>query len=465
MATIGRINVDLVARTKPFRRGLADARNAAKSFAGGLGAAAGKAVGLLSAVTGVAGAAGLIMLTKNAYETVDAAGKLSDRLGISTEALTGLQHAASLAGVGNENLGKSLERLARLQGDVATGDRTAIEAFEQLGLKATEVAAMSPEKAFSKISDSIAGLSSQTQRAAAAYAIFGRQGQELLPMIQKGSEALAATAAEAEQLGTSFSRVDAAQVEAANDAITRLSSVFTGIFQQIAIQLAPFVTDLANRLIGVASSGDTMGDRVRAVLQWVATGVGHVADTLHLLEAGWHTIGSVFERVKQGILIGLAAIATATERILEHLPGATDAAIRVHMVAWELNKQAKEAGQSAAEEWQKALSAADDFIAGKNSGKVAAYFGDIKAQAKSAAEDSVKAMAQVGTGSLVNLADRQKKKTIRQGDFREAALSRVAFNGPSSGSRSQEVRDPQLLEVIRLLKNISRTAALGPVAG
>ncbi len=76
-----------------------------------------------------------------------------------------------------------------------------------------------------------------TERATAAIELFGKSGQSLLPLLMQGSEGIAAAQREAEKLGLSFSRIDAHQVEQANEAIVRLKAVFTGIGNQLAIQL------------------------------------------------------------------------------------------------------------------------------------------------------------------------------------------------------------------------------------
>ncbi len=80
-----------------FRRGLDKTGQAMKRMA------------KVGAVMTVAAAAGLAYMVKRQMDAIDVIAKLSDRLGIATEDLVGLQHAASISGVSTESLNKSLD--------------------------------------------------------------------------------------------------------------------------------------------------------------------------------------------------------------------------------------------------------------------------------------------------------------------------------------------------------------------
>src|SRR5207247_2365101 len=104
------------------------------------------------------------------------------------------------------------------------------------------------------IADKISKIENPAERATAAMQIFGKSGQQLLPLMMSGAEGLAAAQKEAEKLGLTYNRVDAAKVEAANDSMTRMKAVVTGVGNQLAIQLAPFIDAAATKLTALASS-------------------------------------------------------------------------------------------------------------------------------------------------------------------------------------------------------------------
>src|SRR5689334_10226048 len=130
MATIASLSVMLTANIGSFAAGMSKAVAPLKEFGGHVASVGSKIAGLTSLVTG----GGLLVLVHHAMEGMDATAKLSDRLGIATEKLGGLQHAARLAGVGSEELTGGLEKMLKAIGEAATGGGEAQATFAKLGL-------------------------------------------------------------------------------------------------------------------------------------------------------------------------------------------------------------------------------------------------------------------------------------------------------------------------------------------
>lgn len=238
-----------------FRRGLDITGRAMKRMA---------KVGAVMTVAAVAGSAYMI---KRQMEAIDVIAKLSDRLGIATEDLVGLQHAASISGVSTEALNKSLDMFVRRLGEMTMGSGEAQRGLEMLGLTTEELIRLSPAEAMGIAADKINRLETQAEKAAAAYFLFGRAGAQLVTMFAVGSEGLREFQREAERLGLTFSRFDAAQIEAANDALTRARATMTGLFRTATIELAPYIEALADKFVDVATSGEGMGANVVNVFE------------------------------------------------------------------------------------------------------------------------------------------------------------------------------------------------------
>src|SRR5690606_34764598 len=100
--------------------------------------------------------------------------KLADRLGLTTEALAGLNHAAELSGVSQESLSRSMEKMLNTIGEAAGGSKTATVALGRLGLSAEQMASMSADQQLAAIADGLNSVASPAERAAAAQDIFGR---------------------------------------------------------------------------------------------------------------------------------------------------------------------------------------------------------------------------------------------------------------------------------------------------
>lgn len=287
MATIAKLNVKLTAGIGGFASAFGKAGKSVTSFAAEAAGAATKLTGLVGGLAALATGGGLAILVKGQMEAIDSTAKLSDRLNISTERFAGLEHAANLAGVSNELLTGSLEKMLKAIGGITDDGESAADVFKRLGLSAQNLANMPTDQAFSKIADSLTKVTNASDRATLASQMFGRNGQALLPLLLSGADGIKAAQVEAEKLGLTFSRIDAAKVEAANDAMTRAGEVFTGMGRTLAVELSPFIDAMATKFTDAATSGKGMGDKVVSAVELIATGVAKAADGVSLLEASF----------------------------------------------------------------------------------------------------------------------------------------------------------------------------------
>lgn len=273
MANIARLNVDLVARTAAFTRGLSSARSALNSFISPLGAvtAAAGALGM----TLSAGAA--VAFVKSRMEEIDVLAKTADALGATTEGLIAYRHGANLAGVGAEAFDKSLGKMVINIGEAMNGSKTAADAFNALGLNVNALRGLSADQQFYAITAAMETIENQTQRVGIAYDIFGRQGVAMLNVMKDGVEGLNTAWDDADKLGLIFSREEAAQVEAANDAMTRVGEAVKGVGNQLAIALAPRIEAASNMLTDFISQWDEIGPKIENVAKTSVKGFALMA--------------------------------------------------------------------------------------------------------------------------------------------------------------------------------------------
>ena len=238
---------------------------------------------LAGAALAAAGIYGIGYMIKQQMAAIDATAKLSDRLGIATEALVGLQHAAQISGVEAETLNKSLEIFSRRLGEVDMGVGQATYALDKLGLDYKMLIDRSPAEAIGIVADQIASLKTQSEKAAAANYLFGRSGQQLLNLFDQGSKGIAEFQREAERLGLTFSRFDAAKVERANDALTRAKSVMIGLFRSATIEIAPYIDAAATAFANWATEGEGVGIKVTHIFEGVTLSIITAAEETETL--------------------------------------------------------------------------------------------------------------------------------------------------------------------------------------
>lgn len=189
----------------------------------------------VSAAAGAA-AAGIALFAKRATDMVDQLGKMSQRLGVSVEALSALKHAAALSDVSLEQLGVGLRQLSKNMADMQAGTGEARMAFRALGisvedsqgrLKGTEAMLIELAERFSKMENSSA-------KTAVAMRLFGESGAQLIPLLNQGSAGLTEMRQEAERLGIVFSGDAARSAQDFNDNVTRLQGAVDGLQVKLA---------------------------------------------------------------------------------------------------------------------------------------------------------------------------------------------------------------------------------------
>jgi hypothetical protein len=322
MSVLSTLVIDLKGNSAHFQKELQQANRKSKSFAKKVRANSAAVVKSLGTI-GTVGAVALGAIYKQSSANIDALAKQADKLGMTTRALGGLHHAADLTGVSSKALNKGLLDMTVKIQDATKGMGEGKEAIKELGLDANELAKMSPDKAFIAISEAMKGVEHHGNKVAIAYDLFGAKGVDLLNTLAMGEVALNKAAKEAEILGLALNRVDAAKVEAANDAMTRSAGVVTGLGNTITVSLAPYVKGISDEFYNAALEAGGFGEFTTNALNSVVQAVAYTANVIHGLKAVWMVVKLASAAAITGILEGLEWLDSGLTSFLNALPGVT----------------------------------------------------------------------------------------------------------------------------------------------
>ena len=320
MSVLSTLVIDLKGNSAHFQNELKKANSKSKSFAKSVRANSAAVVKSLGAI-GTVGAVALGAIYKQSAANIDALAKQADKLGITTQALAGLHHAADLTGVSSKALNKGLLDMTVKVQDAAKGTGEAKDALKELNLNAQVLAKMSPDQQFKKIAEAMKGVEHHGNKVAIAYDLFGAKGTDLINTLALGEAGLNKTAKEAELLGISLNRVDAAKVEAANDSMAKSAGVFTGIGNAITIGLSPYVNALSDEFYNSALEVGGFGEFTTTALNAVVQAVAYTANVIHGLKAVWQVVKLASAAAITGILEGLEWLDSGLTSFLNSLPG------------------------------------------------------------------------------------------------------------------------------------------------
>lgn len=286
-STIGTLKIEIEAGIARLERDMKQAARSVESASNSIKGAISGVQTAFAALAAVVGVGAFGALVRQSFEAIDANAKLADRLGITTQTLAGLQHAANLANVSQQTLITASRHLATGISEAAAGTGEAKRAFDMLGLSAQNLLRLPMDQQLSVIIDRLRGVENVTQRNALAADIFGARATEMLNLISGGSQALQEAAEDAKAWGLALDRVDSAKVEAANDAILRVQGAAKGVSNTIAVVLSPVIADLAERFASAAKESGGFRDTIQSVLDWIVKGAAFAADAIRGLQVVW----------------------------------------------------------------------------------------------------------------------------------------------------------------------------------
>ena len=248
MATIGELAVNIVANTRGLSRGSRKARKEFKAIANTAKKTLRTIRNVGVGLTGI-GAVGVVAGLRQAAIELDSIAKTSDKLGIASEKLMGLRHAAELTGVSSNTLDMALQRMTRRVAEAAQGTGEAVKALKELGIDARAFAQLGIDQQFSILADKMKGVATQGDRVRLSMKLFDSEGVALVNTLGLGSAGLAEMQKEANDLGIAIDRNALKKVEEMNDAITRMKSALGGVGIAIVIEMAPSVQETIDGLV------------------------------------------------------------------------------------------------------------------------------------------------------------------------------------------------------------------------
>lgn len=232
---------------------------------------------LTSALAGLAGAAGFGAAIKASLDAQDQIGKLSTRIGASTEALSQYKFVAEQTGVSFQTLTMGWQRMTRRVAEAANGTGEAKEAIKELGLEATALNQLAPEKQFEALAQAIRKVEQPADQVRLAMKLFDSEGVALLQTIKQTADETANLKARADELGLTLSQEQTAAAARANDAMNELKSAFNGMTIQLTESLGPAITEvvklMTEALPEITKFGshivDRVGIEIAAIWDWL----------------------------------------------------------------------------------------------------------------------------------------------------------------------------------------------------
>jgi len=228
------------------------------------------------------GVSSVVAFGRELLNTADQLVKVADRTGLTT---TEVQKLQFIAGQSGNSIDELTGAISRLQNNLISGEKSAVNAVKVLGLNLTALKAASPFEQLQMIATEIAKIPDPAARAAIAIDLFGRTGAAILPTLisdfQKLGEAAPvmsdATVRALDQAGDAIGKFQMQLKVWAAESYNFLGRLFDQFVNFIRRGTASLldgiagVMELQAKIPGVAALWGALGiniDAVRQKAQW-----------------------------------------------------------------------------------------------------------------------------------------------------------------------------------------------------
>lgn len=289
------------------------------------------------------GAKALAEFIKFCGESIKASAEYADNIltmasttGLTTEQLQEMQYMAELVDVSVDTITGSMSKLTKNMASAKNGSASMAKNFEDLGVSITDANGnlRDNEDVFADVITALGNIENETERDAAAMAIFGKSAQDLNPLIEAGADTLEAFKQEAHDMGYVLDDETLGSLGEMDNAFQRLDKVVETAQNQIGAMLAPVITDITNKFIEWASSVDweAVGamveqfiNKVIEVVNWLAPIVSNVISTvIDIFKGMWNFLQQLWDfcvQTWEGITGAIQAASDAIAPIIGGIVG------------------------------------------------------------------------------------------------------------------------------------------------
>lgn len=223
-------------------------------------------------------AAGLAVMVTKSLEANTEMTRLAESVGVGSQALSEWSFAAKTVNLESEKMADIFKDVQDKIGDFAiTGGGGAADMFEKLNLDVKDFIGLQPDKQLIKIGEALDGVQTQSEKIFFLEALAG-DASRLLPLLENNAEGLKELSAEAQALGVSVTDIDAAKMEAAQRSIEKAQASAAGFANKVAVQLAPIIEVVSEKLIAAGRDGDGLGKAIKKGFELGAKAAGVFAD-------------------------------------------------------------------------------------------------------------------------------------------------------------------------------------------
>jgi len=228
-------------------------------------AGAGGLSGAMGTLTPLLSAAGLIGLAKSSLDGANNMYILSQRTGVSVAVLAKFKKAAVGTGTDIDAVAKGIGKLSKGLLTAQSGAGPTADALKRIGLSATDSSGKlkSADAVMLEIADKFKTMPDGVTKTATAIALFGKAGADMIPMLNKGGQAIDA-------MSVKMTDAFAKRANEYTTSLSRLSGKVGAVGADLLITLLPALEGITNAVSAGFDAFNKLPEPIRGIVGAVA---------------------------------------------------------------------------------------------------------------------------------------------------------------------------------------------------
>ena len=289
----------------------------------GIGVALGAAMAAIGTAAVTAGKK-LYDMATSAAASADNIDKQSQRLGMSKQAFQEWDYILSQNGVSIDTMNTAMKSMTAAMADLDKGGKKGEETLAKLGVTTADLKNLKQEEIFEKAVVALQKMPEGYEKARLAQQLFGKQGQEMLPMLNQSKGSIEELKAKAHELGLVMSDEAVNAGVKFTDSMDTLKRSFNGVKNSIGAEMLPGLTVVTDALTGLITGQEGAGEKLRegakAIVESVSDMIPRILDIVFsIISAIAEVAPDILGALVKGIVDNLPSLINAAVSIIKTL--------------------------------------------------------------------------------------------------------------------------------------------------
>lgn len=231
----------------------------------------------------VAVGAATIGVAIRAAESAAQLGHMAQATGVSVETLSRFGYVARQTGVDTQAMDTGLERLSKSAFAAASAPAGAVNAYSRLGISVRDAAGNVRQvgDVFLDVAQKFSQMPDGLTKSALAMQLFGRSGDALIPLLDRGRDGIAELAAEADRLGVTINSSTSAASIHLEENFGFLKEAATGAANRLMDPLMPALLAVTKAM---GDEAEATGQSASATAKWASDTIGELSTVFTYLQ-------------------------------------------------------------------------------------------------------------------------------------------------------------------------------------